>query len=726
LVDQTQEFVIHKFIKPNTIELRKYQIDLASECLENNLLIIIPTGLGKTVIASLTIAEHLKLFPNKKCLILAPTRVLVHQHNDFLTKHLNVEENDIVAITGEDSPKSRREKWGKRIVSSTPQIFKNDLNHEIISPKDFFLLIFDEAHKAIGNHPYCIIGKKFFNDNPNCRMIGLTASPPSNKEKLREIMEHLNLAKIEARDEKSRDVKDYVYRTDVEWIGLDLPPIIIEIRRALKEALSIRLRKLEDAGLLKIRDEKFVSLKTLLELRKEAEKSNISEIRSSLFSAIRLAHAMNLLETQSLSSFVKFFERLFMRSRGIGVRDLMEDHNVKEAYETAKGALELGIEHPKVQELEKIVSSLKNGEKAIIFASYRDSVESIHNKLSSKGFKVGQLIGKSGKTGQSQEEQVKALEGLKSGSFNILTATQVGEEGLDVSDCNYVVFYDNIPSAIRFIQRRGRTGRRAPGKLIILMTKGTKDEAYYWVSKRRLKEIKEVIKEVEVKKKGPLDDYVTEQKEAPLIYVDCRETIGIIENLRNLGARVEVKSLDAGDFILSGDVVVERKTIDDFTKSIMDGRLFKQIIAMRDAYRRPIMILQGELRDAVGIGESAFFGAIASIVSDFQVPIIISHDEEETSKMIYHIARREQMEIKKEVRVREGKKPFSIDEIQRYIVSGIPSIDAILADRLLKELGSVERVFTASEEELKRVKGIGDKLAKRIRELSKAKYEPKD
>ncbi len=346
-------------------------------------------------------------------------------------------------------------------------------------------------------------------------------------------MEHLNLAKIEARDEKSRDVKDYVYKTDVEWIRLDLPPIIIEIRRALKEALSIRLRKLEDAGLLKIRDEKFVSLKTLLELRKEAEKSNISEIRSSLFSAIRLAHAMNLLETQSLSSFVKFFERLFVRSRGIGVRDLMKDHSVKEAYETAKGALELGIEHPKVQELEKIVSSLKNDEKAIIFASYRDSVESIYiyNKLSSKGFKVGQLIGKSGKTGQSQEEQVKALEGLKSGSFNILTATQVGEEGLDVSDCNCVVFYDNIPSAIRFIQRRGRTGRRAPDRLIILMTKGTKDEAYYWVSKRRLKEMKEVIKEVEVKKKGPLDDYVKEQKEAPLIYVVCRETIGIIEIL---------------------------------------------------------------------------------------------------------------------------------------------------------------------------------------------------
>ncbi|MCP8316192.1 MAG: DEAD/DEAH box helicase [archaeon] len=724
-MDREQGFIVHQFIKPNTIELRKYQMDLASECLKKNILIIIPTGLGKTVIASLTIAEHLKLFPDKKCLILAPTRVLVHQHNDFLIKHLNVEENSIVAITGEDNLKSRKEKWEKKIISSTPQIFRNDLNHEIIRPEDFSLLIFDEAHRAIGGHPYCIIGKKFFKDNLDCRIIGLTASPPSDKDKLNEIMSHLNLINIEARDEKSEDVKDYVYKTDVKWIRLNLPPIIIEIRRALREALSIRLKKLEDANLLKIKDEKFVSLKTLLELRGKAERSNISEIRSSLLSSIRLAHAMNLLETQSLSSFVKFIERLFIKSRGIGIKDLMRDSNVKEAYEAAKGALEIGIEHPKIQELEKIMSSLKDDEKAIIFASYRDSVENIHNKLLSKGFKVGQLIGKSGKTGQSQDEQVKALDELRRGVFKILVATQVGEEGLDVSDCNYVVFYDNVPSAIRFIQRRGRTGRRSPGKVIILMTKGTKDEAYYWVSKKRLKETKEVIKKVEVKKKGPLDNYVIEQKEAPLIFADNRETINIIENLRNLGARVEVKSLDVGDFILSDDVAVERKTVEDFIRSVIDGRLFKQIIAMKDAYRRPIMILQGELKDAIGIGESAFFGALASIISDFQVPIIISHNEEEASKIIYHIARREQMEIKKEVRVREGKKPASIDEVQRYILSGIPSIDAILADRLLKELGTVEKVFTSDEDELKKVKGIGDKLARRIRELSKAKYEPK-
>jgi Fanconi anemia group M protein len=215
-----------------------------------------------------------------------------------------------------------------------------------------------------------------------------------------------------------------------------------------------------------------------------------------------------------------------------------------------------------------------------------------------------------------------------------------------------------------------------------------------------------------------------EKKEAPLIYADTRESIKIIENLGNLGSKVEVKSLDVGDFILSNEIVIERKTVEDFIRSVMDGRLFKQIIAMKDAYKRPIMILQGELKDVIGIGESAFFGALASIVSDFQVPIIMSHDEEEASKIIYHIARREQMEIKKEVRVREGKKPSSMDEIQRYIVSGIPGVDAIIADRLLKELGTVEKVFTSNEDELKKVKSIGDKLARRIRELSKVKYEP--
>lgn len=725
-MERGQGFVVHEFIKPKTIELRKYQTDLASKCIDQNLLIVIPTGLGKTVIASLAIAEHLKLFPDKKCLILAPTRVLVHQHHNFLIDHLNLGEDDIVSITGEDSYRLRGEKWGRKVASATPQIVKRDFDHGSVKPEDFSLVIFDEAHRAVGDYPYCIIGRKFTHDNPDCRTMGLTASPPSDKAKLHEVMSNLRLGKIEARDEKSEDVRGYVYKTKVEWVKLSPPPILIKIRRALKEALSARLKVLDSANLIRFRDGKYIGLKNLLDLRGKVEQIGIPEVRASLFSAIRLTHAMGLLETQSISSFIKFIERLSTRCRGVGVKDLLKDQNFKEAYETAKGALEVGIEHPKIQELERMATSLKKDEKAIIFASYRDSVEKIHSRLSSKGLKVGLLIGKSGK-GQTQKEQVKALEELKRGVFNILVATQVGEEGLDVSDCNYVIFYDNVPSAIRFIQRRGRTGRRAPGRVKILMTEGTRDEAYYWIGRRRLKGIREVIKGVEgLEKRGPLDRYLTEERpEAPLIYVDSRETVSLVEGLRKLGGRVEVKSLDFGDFVLSSDVVVERKTVDDFVKSVMDGRLFKQMAKMRENYRRPILILEGEMKDVVGIGEKAFFGALASVISDFQIPIMTTRDEKETLKIIYHVAHREQSEREREVRVRGGRKPSSLSEIQRYIVSGIPGVDTVLADRLLKEFGTLEKVFSSDEKELKKAKGIGKKLARRIDELSKTKYESK-
>ncbi|NWG09391.1 MAG: DEAD/DEAH box helicase, partial [Nitrososphaerales archaeon] len=623
-----------------------------------------------------------------------------------------------------DDPDLRRKKWGRMVISATPQTVKNDLLRGRMETRDFSLLIFDEAHRAIGDHPYSVIGRRFAEDNPNCRTMGLTASPPSDRERLEEVMKNLNLRRIEARDERSEDVRGYVYKTKIEWIRLDLPPIISEIRRALREALSTKLKTLEEAHLLKFDGKEYIGMKKLLDLRQKAEQSGVPEARSSLLSSIRLTHAINLLETQSISAFVNFIERLFTRVRGIGVKDLLGDRHVREAYEAARGALAIGIEHPKVQEIERVTSSLKDSEKAIVFASYRNSVETLQSRLSSKGIKVGMLIGKRGEGGQSQEEQIRALNGLREGTFNVLVATQVGEEGLDVSDCNHVIFYDNVPSAIRFVQRRGRTGRRAPGRVMILMAKGTKDEAYYWVGRKRLKETKEIIKEVGKEERGPLDEYVKKERpESPVIYVDARETIGMIESLRGLGAKVEVKTLDIGDFVLSSDLIVERKTVEDFVRSVMDSRLFKQAMAMKGSYRRPILILQGELKDAMGIGEGAFFGALASIISDFQIPIFMTHNEEETAKMLYHIARREQIGAKREVRVREGKKPMSMDEIQRYIVSGIPSIDAVLADRLLKELGTVEKVFTTDEDELKKVKGIGDKLAKRIREISKAKYE---
>jgi len=96
------------------------------------------------------------------------------------------------------------------------------------------------------------------------------------------------------------------------------------------------------------------------------------------------------------------------------------------------------------------------------------------------------LIGKAGDTGLKQKKQIEVVQKFRDGEFKVLVATRVGEEGLDIAEVNQVIFYDNVPSSIRFIQRRGRTGRKDTGKLVVLIAKNTIDETYYWIGKRKI------------------------------------------------------------------------------------------------------------------------------------------------------------------------------------------------------------------------------------------------
>ena len=724
--ENSTKFVSRPLIRPGVLEERAYQKDVARIGAQENTLIMLPTGLGKTAIALLIVAEFLSRDPSAQALVLAPTRVLVHQHYSFFAKHLELPESEIGVLTGEDPNELRDTTWSKRLVCATPQVTQSELEKRRIKLENFSLIIFDEVHRAVGNHAYSIIASLYNEFNSTGRIIGMTASLPSDKARIEEIVSKLKITKVEIRDEKSEDVKPFVYKTDVEWIELELSPTLKSIQSLTRDALNSRIKLLEDASLIRRNNYGSITLKDLLRLRTKVDQIQSSQLKNALFSSIRLFHALNLVETQSLSSFKKFMDRLIERKRGYGMSELLNDQKVKDAYEQSRAALIAGQEHPKIEKTLKLVETVKAGERAIIFASYRDTVDQIHSELLKHGFRAGYLIGKSGESGQSQKSQIKSLQQLREGVFDILVATQVGEEGLDVADCNVVVFYDNVPSAVRFVQRKGRTGRRREGHLYVLITKGTRDEAYYWLSRRRVGDAKKITTAlVEGKKetKGPLDLFVSEvDKNAPLVYADTREISDLVEKIRQRGSRVEVKQLDFGDFVLSSDIVVERKTVDDFVKSIYDGRLFKQLASMSEKYSKPILVVQGDRKKLSGIGESAFYGALASVLADFRVPIFFALNEKEVSEIIYHIARREQIEKKHETRIREGRKPATLSENQRYVVSGIPGVSGVLADRLLTEMETVEKLFSTSELDLAKVPGIGDVMARRIRELATAKY----
>jgi Fanconi anemia group M protein len=155
-----------------------------------------------------------------------------------------------------------------------------------------------------------------------------------------------------------------------------------------------------------------------------------------------------------------------------------------------------GLEQPKFEALKELMGELTEEDRALIFAGYRQTVDYIYRTLADQGTSAWILIGKRGATGQRQEEQVKAVESFRKGKYRVLIATQIGEEGLDIAECNLVVFYDNVASAIRYVQRRGRTGRRKEGRMIMLIVRDTVDEAYYRVVQRKLKSLSTYVRQL--------------------------------------------------------------------------------------------------------------------------------------------------------------------------------------------------------------------------------------
>ena len=469
------EFIEKKYVKKDSVEKRDYQVNLANQTISENCIVVLPTGLGKTAIALQVIAEYLSKGTGG-ALFLAPTRVLVNQHYEFLKENLTLD--DISLITGEDTIQKRTKLWNNSVICATPEIAKNDLDRGIVTSNQFNLVIFDEVHRTVGDYAYSGIAERFVNSD--ARIVGMTATLPSEKDKATEILTKLKIASVAERTENSPDVKPYTQETNTEWINVELPPELKTIQTLLKLALDQRYQTLRDNG-IKLAEQQ--SLSALLRIRQFVLNQNRRSAKP-LFTAIRIHYALNILEAHGITPFLKFCDRAKAK-KGAGVKELFEvDPNFTRAIHLAKEAQSRGIEHSKIPKLKDIIESVPG--KALIFTSYRDSVDLIHSKLTELGVSAGILIGKAGETGLKQKKQIETVQKFRDGIFDVLIATRVGEEGLDIAEVNQVIFYDNVPSSVRFIQRRGRTGRKDTGKLVVLIAKNTIDETYYWIGKRKM------------------------------------------------------------------------------------------------------------------------------------------------------------------------------------------------------------------------------------------------
>ncbi|MBI5228984.1 DEAD/DEAH box helicase [Candidatus Micrarchaeota archaeon] len=488
-------------LKLENIELRSYQVEAAENVLKKgNTLVIMPTALGKTFIAVLVMAKLLRKSPSSKFLFLAPTKPLAVQQANRIKELLEISGEKVVVVTGETSPEEREGIYGTaQIISATPQTIQNDLLTSKLKLEDFSLLIVDEAHRCVGDYAYAFIAGQA-RKVPGLLVIGLTASPSSQKEKIQEICDNLGIKNIEIKQEFDRDVKPYVKHIFFDWVFVELPREIVGLREILDEMLKENLVLLKEQGVIESASVQKINKRDLLQLRGKLVASLPATFSSLsvLAKVINLVHGTELLEVEgieALRGFLKDMETRKVKSKA--VKNLLSDFRIKKLAVKCESLLESGVEHPKIRKLKEIVGTeVTEGKSIIVFAHYRNSVRKLVEELNEiAGVDARQLVGRSNE-GMSQKEQIQLLEKFRAKEFNVLVASSVGEEGLDIPAVDLVIFYEAVPSEIRAIQRRGRTGRVRSGNVVVLITRDTRDEAYFWISKRKEKKMRQVISEM--------------------------------------------------------------------------------------------------------------------------------------------------------------------------------------------------------------------------------------
>ncbi|KKL58981.1 hypothetical protein LCGC14_2219930, partial [marine sediment metagenome] len=476
--------------KPYPLEAREYQINIAEKCLNKNSLVVLPTGLGKTIIAVLVARKTIDIFPkNSKIIILAPTRPLINQHFDTFSKFLNVSVNKFTVLTGKILPEKRIELFTEnQIVFFTPQTLRNDLVNKRYSLENTALIIYDEAHHATGDYAYTMIADEYKEQNPDGVSLALTASPGASKKKIQILCENLYipLSNIHIRTRKDIDVKSYLQPMSIYKIGVNLTTLMAEVYTGIITVLEERLLYLTQLNFLSEKSRPLhnkIIRKDLLRLNKElvsliqqeGDKTGVYSALSINAQGLILYHMIELVEQQGLDVLLIYLEKVKNDAKKAksskAVRILASDTRLQRIYIELKKNQEFTPEnlvHPKYHVLLKVLQDQLNQNpesRILVFVKLRDSLKNIVNHLKEyKLIKPARFVGQATKSpddkGLSQKKQIEVLEQFKTGKFNVLVSTNVAEEGLDIAECNLVVFYDVVASEIRLIQRKGRTARK--------------------------------------------------------------------------------------------------------------------------------------------------------------------------------------------------------------------------------------------------------------------------
>ena len=606
-IQESNYHISHPLIRKNSVEFRTYQSNISQSAFNRNTLVILPTALGKTIISLLVCANTLYNYKDKRVLIMAPTRPLVIQHMNSFFSVLKMLEDQIAAVTGKIVPYARRAIWNKpeiRLVFATPEVVKNDIEENRLSLNDFTLLVFVEAHRAVKDYAYTFIAKEYVKQSIYPLILALTASPGSDKQRMKEVCDNLFIEHVEYRSEEDPDVRQYINPIEVEWKYLDLPSEYQYIISNLKSILHEKIRWLIQHRILSQKDPRWIFKRNLidagdqirynLELTMEEERGPLYVALMQQSSALSLMYCTELIESQGSYSLKAFLDRIEEEGHGVtsgagsggsskSHQSILNDSRIKEVRTLVSN---LTTEHPKITYIVNLLRNryhssnftqnsnakkdgqynrqeekldpgsdynrrhnhlipyhdLQNNSRTLIFTQYRDSARHIVEMLSKNGINASRFVGQAkrqGDIGMKQDEQTSILESFRNGEFDVLVATSIAEEGLDIPQVDLVIFYEPIPSEIRYIQRRGRTGRMSAGSVIILAAKETIDERNLHASKRRIQKMKQTLSSLLTSLKPIIRNSLSTD---PLTSDDISSLDKTIENMDEKLKEMEIKS----------------------------------------------------------------------------------------------------------------------------------------------------------------------------------------
>ena len=501
----------HPFLQEG-VEARAYQLICAKDALSQSALMVLPTGFGKTAVQWMVMADQLRR-SKKKTLLIAPTTGLVEQQVKMAREFIAIDPSLIVTYTGDSKPELRSDIWKEgAIIVATPQVIRNDHYASRIDVRDIGTLILDEVHHCKGNHAYGQVADIFVNESPETRILGASASPGTQKNEIDSIMIRLGMTKLTYFEKDGDLLHPYKSELEINEIKVKLSDKSLQLIAPL-ERLKIDLaNQLIRNGFLGASG--YITASALDAAQKSASAAirkgdNRGYNAAKTVSDLRRLHLLiEMMKCQGNETAKKFLNRCNEKSKS-GDRSLSRFMKFTEIRDISEILSNISETHPKPEiVLHSVKSSLKESpnSKIIIFTEYRDTVDHLVDYLSKNEVNARQFIGQAStkdRKGMTSKQQLAQLQDFRNGEFEVLVATSVGEEGLDIPSSDLVIFYEPVTSAIRMIQRRGRTGRKEAGSVKVLVTLNTKEEIIKKSSLQKEKRMNSILSRVKTQLKMP-------------------------------------------------------------------------------------------------------------------------------------------------------------------------------------------------------------------------------